>query len=89
MSEQERRPGTELPAAEQPAAGDDENATPDLSAAAPGTTPRTGNPVVDSVLDSLEELDQLPPSEHAALFEAAHDRLRATLTDAGDPPAEH
>jgi hypothetical protein len=43
---------------------------------------------VDSVLDSLEELDRLPPSEHVAVFEAAHERLRDALSDAGEPPAD-
>lgn len=67
---------------------DAEMATPDLSAAAPSHVEHTGNPVVDSVLDSLEELDRLPPSEHVAVFEAAHERLRGALSDAGEPPAE-
>jgi hypothetical protein len=66
----------------------DEPAAPDLSAAAPSRVEHTGNPVVDSVLDSLEELDRLPPSEHVAVFEAAHERLRGALSDAGEPPAE-
>ena len=62
---------------------------PDLSAAAPaGEVEHTGNPVVDSVLDSLRELDALPVSEHVAVFEAAHERLRGTLADAGEPPAD-
>lgn len=65
-----------------------EAATPDLSAAAPSRVEHTGNPVVDSVLDSLEELDRLPPAEHVAVFEAAHERLRGALSDAGEPPAE-
>lgn len=61
---------------------------PDLSAAAPAAeVEHTGNPVVDSVLDSLRELDQVPVSEHVAVFEAAHDRLRGALADAGEPPA--
>jgi hypothetical protein len=67
----------------------DEHPGPDLSAVA--DTPsvqHTGNPVVDSVLDSLRELDELPVSEHVAVFEAAHDRLRGALSDAGDPPAD-
>jgi hypothetical protein len=63
-------------------------AHPDLSAAAPSRVEHTGNPVVDSVLDSLEELDRLPPSEHVAVFEAAHERLRGALSDAGDPPSD-
>lgn len=62
--------------------------SPDLGAVAPSHPEHTGNPVVDSVLDSLEELDRLPPSEHVAVFEAAHERLRAALSDAGEPPAE-
>jgi hypothetical protein len=62
---------------------------PDLSAVAPtAEVAHTGNPVVDSVLDSLRELDRVPVSEHVALFEAAHDRLRGALADAGDPPAD-
>ena len=62
---------------------------PDLSAAAPvADIEHTGNPVVDSVLDSLRELDQVPVSEHVAVFEAAHDRLRGALADAGEPPAD-
>ena len=62
---------------------------PDLSATAPAVpVERTGNPVVDSVLDSLRELEQTPVSEHVAVFEAAHDRLRGALADAGEPPAE-
>lgn len=66
-----------------------EHPDPDLSAVA-DTSPvqHTGNPVVDSVLDSLRELDELPVSEHVAVFEAAHDRLRGALSDAGDPPAD-
>jgi hypothetical protein len=62
---------------------------PDFSAVA-GAPPaeHTGNPVVDSVLDSLRELDQLPVSEHVAVFEAAHDRLRGALSDAGDPATD-
>jgi hypothetical protein len=70
------------------AAGDPEGG-PDLSATAPAVpVERTGNPVVDSVLDSLRELEQMPVSEHVAVFEAAHDRLRGALADAGEPPAE-
>jgi hypothetical protein len=67
----------------------EQDGSPDLSAAAPAApVEHTGNPVVDSVLDSLQELDRLPPAEHVAVFEAAHERLRGALSDAGDPPAE-
>lgn len=75
----------EAPAPDGP---DVESPEPDLSAAAPSRAEHTGNPVVDSVLDSLEELDRLPPSEHVAVFEAAHERLRGALSDAGEPPAD-
>jgi hypothetical protein len=61
---------------------------PDLSAVSSTEVEHTGNPVVDSVLDSLRELDNLPVSEHVAVFEAAHERLRGALSDAGDPPAD-
>lgn len=62
---------------------------PDLSSAVPAEEiQRTGNPVVDSVLDSLRDLENVPVSEHVAVFEAAHDRLRGALSDAGEPPSE-
>lgn len=44
----------------------------------------TGNETVDAVLESLEQLDGLPAAEHVAVYEAAHDRLRGALSDAGD-----
>jgi len=76
------------PEGAHPEGSESEVPQPDLSAAAPSRVEHTGNPVVDSVLDSLEELDRLPPSEHVAVFEAAHERLRSALSDAGEPPAE-
>ena len=87
----EAEPGTDAPeAAAGPAQESDLRAAQDLdlSAAVPSRVEHTGNPVVDSVLDSLEELDRLPPAEHVAVFEAAHERLRGALSDAGEPPAE-
>lgn len=47
----------------------------------------TGNPAVDEVLRSLDGLQQRPVEEHVAVFEAAHEALRAALTDAGDRPS--
>jgi hypothetical protein len=41
--------------------------------------PRTGDARADSVLDSLEGLDDRPVGEHAAVFERAHEALRAAL----------
>ena len=99
MSEQQHEPvaerDTDGPGEGTPgegaAAGDGTGAAgggPDLSAVAERPVEHTGNPVVDSVLDSLRELDELPPSEHVAVFEAAHERLRGALADAGEPPAD-
>ena len=44
----------------------------------------TGHPDVDAVVASLAGLDGRPVSEHVAVFEAAHDRLRSALADAGN-----
>ena len=41
---------------------------------------QTGNPDVDSVLASLDSLSDAPVADHVAVFETAHDRLRAALT---------
>lgn len=46
----------------------------------------TGNEAVDAVLRSLEGLENRPVSEQVAVFEAAHEALRAALADAGDRP---
>ena len=40
---------------------------------------RTGDPRVDEVLTSLDGLDERPVSEHAEVFERAHEQLRAAL----------
>ncbi|HEX6151148.1 hypothetical protein [Nocardioides sp.] len=40
---------------------------------------RTGVAEVDEVLESLVRLDTTDVSEHPAVFEAAHERLRAAL----------
>ncbi|HET6626508.1 MAG TPA: hypothetical protein VFG63_08960 [Nocardioidaceae bacterium] len=57
----------------------------------PGTAARayelTGNPTVDSVLESLERLERTPVSEHVEIFESAHEKLRGALADAGDDQA--
>jgi hypothetical protein len=47
----------------------------------------TGNPDVDAVVASLADLDARPVSEHVAVFESAHDRLRSALADAGNQPS--
>lgn len=47
----------------------------------------TGDAGVDAVLRSLDDLADRPVEEHVAIFESAHETLRAALADAGDRPA--
>lgn len=49
--------------------------------------PATGSSVVDAVLASLDGLEERPVGDHVAVFEAAHEQLRAALADAGDRAA--
>lgn len=50
------------------------------------TADSTGHPVVDEVLAGLGDLGSRPVEEHVAIFESAHERLRAALAGAGDAP---
>jgi hypothetical protein len=45
----------------------------------------TGDETVDAVVASLRGLDDLPVSEHVAVFERAHESLRQVLNSAGEP----
>jgi len=45
---------------------------------------RTGNEAVDRVLESLDALDDVPVDEHVAVFERAHEQLRAALDSPRD-----
>jgi hypothetical protein len=54
------------------------------SVATPGE--RTGHPVVDDVLVSMDSLEARPLSEQVAVLDAAHERLRGALAEAGSPP---
>ncbi len=47
--------------------------------------PTTGDEAVDAVVASLRGLDDLPVSEHVAVFERAHESLRQVLSGAGEP----
>jgi hypothetical protein len=47
----------------------------------------TGDESVDAVVASLRGLDDLPVSEHVAIFERAHESLRQVLSGAGEPAA--
>jgi hypothetical protein len=46
---------------------------------------RTGNDTVDEVLASLDGLDEAEIHEHVAVFEHAHERLRAALDARANP----
>lgn len=47
--------------------------------ARPGEVPTTANPLVDAVLDEVSRVHEQPLDEHPAIFERAHDQLRAAL----------
>ena len=53
----------------------------------PASSETTGHADVDAVLASLADLEGRPVAEHVAVFEAAHDRLRSALADAGNDPS--
>lgn len=40
---------------------------------------RTGVPEVDAVLEAVEGLEDVDVSDHPAVFESAHERLRRAL----------
>jgi hypothetical protein len=46
----------------------------------------TGHPVVDEVLAAVDGLEHRPASEHLAVFETAHDRLRGALAEHATTP---
>jgi hypothetical protein len=52
-----------------------------------GERPPTGEPRVDAALERLDELEGLPVTEHRAVFEDVHRRLRDVLgeLDTGQP----
>ena len=50
----------------------------------PAEAVRTGNEAADDVLESLDGLDDLPVDEHVAVFERAHEQLRAALDSPRD-----
>lgn len=50
-----------------------------------GEPESTGDATVDAVVASLRGLDELPVSEHVAVFERAHESLRQVLSGAGEP----
>jgi hypothetical protein len=65
----------------QETAADDESPVDDVATT---TVELTGHDAVDEVLGSLDGLEGRPVAEHVAVFEAAHEALRAALAEAGD-----
>lgn len=45
----------------------------------PGPAGRTGVAAVDTVLEQVEALDDVPVEGHVAVFERAHEQLRRAL----------
>lgn len=45
---------------------------------------KTDHPAVDGVLESLQGLDETPVADQVPIFEAAHETLRAALSEAGN-----
>lgn len=64
-------------------AGEAEHGRPEWA----GERPATGEPRVDAALTRLDELEGLPVTEHRAVFEDVHRRLRDVLgeLDTGQP----
>lgn len=65
-------------------AADDGTAAGGLGEKRSGAGYEEGTPVVEEVLRSMQGLAQRPVEEHVAVFEAAHEKLRAGLTGAGE-----
>lgn len=81
------RPTTRGTAVSHPAVDAHTDPDPGGDSSVDGSPQPTGHPAVDEVLASLAGLEERPVAEHVAVFEAAHDRLRAALAEAGDPAA--
>jgi hypothetical protein len=58
------------------------HAQPEVEDVQPTTT---GDEAVDAVVASLRGLEDLPISEHVAVYERAHESLRQVLSGAGEP----
>ena len=57
------------------------------SGVTPDPMPRTGTPEVDAVLEDVEAVAERPVTEHVAVFERAHERLRGALDRPAEPHA--
>lgn len=85
-----RPPDTAEEATSETAADPASEAAGDLAGEAAGDPeqrPTTGEPRVDAALARLDELEGLPVTEHRAVFEDVHRRLRDVLgeLDTGQP----
>ena len=63
---------------------DEQEQQADPVAPEPEEPVRTGNEAVDRVLETLESLDEAPVDDHVAVFERAHEQLRAALDSPRD-----
>ncbi len=70
---------------DQPDALDPEHGDPEHGDPEHGDPEPTGDEAVDAVVASLRGLDDVPVSEHVAVFERAHESLRQVLSGAGEP----
>lgn len=86
MEDPTGEPGLRPPGAAGEPAGEPTADPSGLTAGA--RRPATGEPRVDAALARLDELEGLPVTEHRAVFEDVHWRLRDVLgeLDAGQPP---
>jgi hypothetical protein len=85
------RPGTGEPGVDAALAGPGERPGTgepgvDAALAGPGERPGTGEPRVDAALAGLDELPGLPVTEHAAVFDQVHRRLREVLGELDTGP---
>jgi hypothetical protein len=65
--------------------------TEGIEATAAAAQVRTGVPLVDSILESVEAAADLPPEAQVGVFERAHEQLRRALdapTDAAPAASE-
>ncbi|HEY2507303.1 MAG TPA: hypothetical protein VGI58_12355 [Streptosporangiaceae bacterium] len=58
------------------------------SASGRALAPTTGEPRVDAALELLDQLEELPVSEHLAVFERVHAQLSEVLGELDISPAE-
>lgn len=61
--------------------GDQLTGADEVAETGPPQPPVTGNSRVDAATASLDQLDELPTSQHADVFDEVHRRLQGALAD--------